>query len=220
MNESQPLELGKNRIEALSDGVFAIAMTLLVLEIHLPDLPPNASNLQLGPALLHLWPKFLSYAVGFVSLGVYWISHHNIYHLIRRSDRVLLWLNLFFFLFAAFLPFSTSLLNAFRQTQVAPVFFGANLVLIGWLLYLQWAYASTQPGMLVESVSRAYRDSIRFRFLAIPLVATVATLICFWSSEILLGVYALILPFYVIPGESKPAPLPTARPRAEKLHAE
>ena len=88
MHETRPFELGKNRIEALSDGIFAIVMTLLILEIHVPDLPANASNLQLAPALWHLWPKFLSYAVSFVALGVYWISHHNIYHLIRRSDRV------------------------------------------------------------------------------------------------------------------------------------
>jgi uncharacterized membrane protein len=220
--ESRPFELGKNRIEALSDGVFAIAMTLLVLEIHVPELPANASNLQLGPALLHLWPKFLSYAVSFVSLGVYWISHHNMYHVIRRSDRLLLWLNLFFFLFAAFLPFSTSLLNAFRQTQLAPLFFGANLTVIGWVLYLQWAYASSQPGMLAEFVTREYRDAIRLRFLAIPIAATLVMLVCFWSTEILLAAYALLLPFYVIPGEFKPAssrkPVPE-RPARSNPHA-
>lgn len=203
-HESHPFTLGKNRIEALSDGVFAIAMTLLVLEIHVPDLPANASNLQLTPALLHLWPKFLSYAVSFVSLGVYWISHHNMYHVIRRADRVLLWLNLFFFLFAAFLPFSTSLLNAFRQSQVAPLFFGANLTALGWVLFLQWAYASSQPDMLADFVTPEYRDALRFRFLAIPVAATIAMLICFWSAEILLAVYALLLPFYVIPLDFKP----------------
>jgi uncharacterized membrane protein len=92
--ESRSFELGKNRIEALSDGIFAIAMTLLVLELHVPDLPPNAPNVQVAPALFKLWPKFLTYAVSFISLGVYWIGHHNMYHVIRRSDRVLLWLNI------------------------------------------------------------------------------------------------------------------------------
>jgi uncharacterized membrane protein len=210
MHESRAFELGKNRIEALSDGIFAIVMTLLILEIHVPDLPRNASNLQLGPALLHLWPKFLSYAVSFVSLGVYWISHHNLYHLIRRSDRVLLWLNILFFMLASLLPFSTSLLNAFRQTQIAPLFFGANLTLIGWVLFLQWAYASQQAGMLAEAVTREARDAIRFRFLMIPIVATLAMLICFWSATILLAVYVALLPFYVIPVEFKPA-RPAAR---------
>lgn len=210
--DTHPFELGKNRIEALSDGVFAIAMTLLVLEIHVPELPANASNLQLGPALVHLWPKFLSYGVSFISLGVYWVAHHNMYHLIRRSDRVLLWLNLLFFLFAAFLPFSTSVLNDFRQTQVAPLFFGANLTIIGWLLFLQWAYASSQPHMFADFVTAEYRKAIHFRFLTIPIVATGAMLVCFWSSTILLGVYALLLPFYMIAGGHKqpPATAPAA----------
>src|SRR5690348_14897649 len=72
-HESRPFELGKNRIEALSDGVFAIAMTLLILEFHIPNLPPNAPNVMVVPALWHLWPKFVTYAISFVSLGVYWI---------------------------------------------------------------------------------------------------------------------------------------------------
>src|SRR5207248_6348314 len=140
-----------------SDGIFAIAMTLLVLELHIPNLPPNAPNVQVAPVLWQLWPKFLTYAVSFLSLGVYWIGHHNMYHAIRRADRVLLWLNILFFMFVSFLPFSTSVLNAFRQSQVAPVFFGTNIILIGWLLFLQWAYAGSQAGMIADHVSPEYR---------------------------------------------------------------
>jgi uncharacterized membrane protein len=205
--ETIPFEIGKNRIEALSDGVFAIAMTLLVLEIHVPDLPPNAPNVQVYPALLKLWPKFFTYAVSFISLGVYWIGHHNMYHVIRRSDRVLLWLNILFFMFVAFLPFSTSVLNAFRQTQVAPLLFGANLTIIGWILYLQWAYASSQREMIAGVVSDEYRRMVRSRFLTIPIVATLTMLICFWSVEITLAVYAVLLPFYMIPGRFERRPI-------------
>jgi uncharacterized membrane protein len=199
--ESRAFDLGKNRIEALSDGIFAIVMTLLILEIHVPSLPPNAPNVQVVPALWELWPKFLTYAVSFISLGVYWIGHHNMYHAIRRSDRVLLWLNILFFMFVSLLPFSTSVLNAFRQTQVAPLFFGANLTIIGWFLYLQWAYASTQPEMVAGFVTPAYRALVRSRFLTIPIVATLTMLMCFWSVEILLAVYAVLLPWYMIPGK-------------------
>ncbi len=200
-HESSPFELGKKRIEALSDGVFAIAMTLLILEFHVPDLPPNAPNVQVAPALFKLWPKFFTYVVSFISLGVYWIGHHNMYHAIRRSDRVLLWLNVLFFMFVSFLPFSTSVLNAFRQTQIAPLFFGANLTIIGWILYLQWMYANSQHDMFAGFVTDEYRQSIRFRFLMIPIVATLTMLVCFWSTEITLSIYALILPFYMIPGK-------------------
>jgi uncharacterized membrane protein len=200
-HESRSFELGKNRIEALSDGIFAIAMTLLILEIHVPKLPPNASNVMLAPALMKLVPKFLTYAVSFISLGIYWVGHHNMYHVIRRSDRVLLWLNILFFMFVSALPFSTSLLNAFPQTQMAPVFFGANLTVIGWILYLQWVYVNWQPDMLAHVVTPEYRAIVRWRFLAVPLAATFTILVCFWSVEISLAVYLLFLPLYLIPGK-------------------
>src|SRR5262249_25855864 len=148
MNEDERMfELGKNRIEALSDGIFAIAMTILILEFHVPELPHNASNVEVVPALLKLVPKFVTYAVSFIGLGVYWVGHHNMYHAIRRSDRVLLMLNILFFMFVAFLPFSTSVLNAFPMTQVAPLLFGANIALLGWFLYAQWVYASIRGDM-------------------------------------------------------------------------
>ena len=198
--DSTTFALGKNRIEALSDGIFAIAMTLLVLELHLPNLPPNAPNVQVAPALWQLWPKVLTYAVSFLSLGVYWIGHHNMYHAIRRADRVLLWLNILFFMCVSLLPFSTSVLNAFRQTQVAPLVFGANVTSIGWLLYLQWAYASAQPEMVAGFVTPAYRALVHARFFWIPIIATLTMLVCFWSVEILLAVYTLLLPWYMIPG--------------------
>src|SRR5918995_7013549 len=150
-------EIGKNRIEALSDGIFAIVMTLLILEIHAPNLPSNASNVEVVPALVALWPKFVSYIVTFVSLGFFWVGHHIMYHAIRRADRMLLWLNIFFFMFVSLLPFSTSLLNAFPEAFIAPFFFGANLAVIGWILFLQWQYANSQPDMMTNAVTAEYR---------------------------------------------------------------
>jgi uncharacterized membrane protein len=215
MNHGNRYELGKNRIEALSDGIFAIAMTLLILEFHVPNLPPTASNVQVAPALLHLWPKFATYAVSFLSLGVYWIGHHNMYHAIRRADRVLLWLNILFFMFVSFLPFSTSVLNAFPQTQIAPLFFGANLTVIGWILYLQWSYASWQKEMFAPFVTPEYREMVSFRFFAIPVAATLTMLICFWSIEISLAIYLLLLPFYMIPGKMESHLTPGQTPECD-----
>ena len=88
--EARIFEIDKNRIEALSDGIFAIVMTLLILEIHVPNLPPDAPNVQVAPALIALWPKFASYLVAFASLGFFWVGHHIMYHAIRRADRALL----------------------------------------------------------------------------------------------------------------------------------
>jgi len=193
-------EIGKTRIETLSDGIFAIVMTLLILELHVPNLPTNAPNVEVAPALIALWPKFLSYIVAFVSLGFFWVGHHIMYHGIRRADRTLLWLNIFFFMFVSLLPFSTSVLNAFSQAFVAPLFFGTNLAIIGWLLFFQWTYAKSQPDMFAEFVSAEYRETVTLRMLLVPAATTLTAFICFWSVEISLAIYLLLLPLYVLPG--------------------
>jgi uncharacterized membrane protein len=202
--DTTTFEIGKNRIEALSDGIFAIVMTLLILELHVPKLPPTAPNVEVAPALFALWPKLVSYLVTFVSLGVFWVGHHIMYHAIRRADRTLLWLNIFFFMFVSLLPFSTGVLNAFPQAFVAPFLFGANLAVIGWLLFFQWMYANSQPGMLAPFVTTEYRAAVRSRMLALPAATTLTALICFWSVGISLAVYLLLLPLYMLPGKFEP----------------
>ena len=199
--ETTPFEIGKNRIEALSDGIFAIVMTLLILEFHVPNLPSNAPNVEVAPALIILWPKFVSYVVTFVSLGFFWVGHHIMYHAIRRADRTLLWLNIFFFMFVSLLPFSTSVLNAFPEAFIAPLFFGANLAIIGWILFFQWQYANSQPDMLADFVSVKYRTTVRSRMLIVPVATTLTVFICFWSVGISLAIYLLLLPLYMLPGK-------------------
>ncbi len=88
--DTTTFEIGKNRIEALSDGIFAIVMTLLILELRVPSLASSAPNVEVAPALLTLWPKFVTNGVTFVSLGFFWVGHHIMYHAIRRADRTLL----------------------------------------------------------------------------------------------------------------------------------
>jgi TMEM175 potassium channel family protein len=200
-SDTRSFEIGKNRIEALSDGIFAIVMTLLILEFRVPNLPPSSPNVEVAPALVALWPKFVSYIVTFVSLGFFWVGHHIMYHAIQRADRTLLWLNIFFFMFVSLLPFSTSVLNAFSEAFIAPLFFGANLAIIGWILFFQWTYASSQPHMLTDFVSTEYRRTVRSRMLIVPVATTLTAAICFWSVEISLAVYLLLLPLYMLPGK-------------------
>jgi uncharacterized membrane protein len=194
-------EIGKNRIEALSDGIFAIVMTLLILELRVPNLPASAPNVEVAPALIALWPKFASYIVTFVGLGFFWIGHHIMYHAIRRTDRILLWLNIFFFMFVSLLPFSTSVLNAFSEAFIAPLLFGANLAIIGWILFFQWSYANAQPDMLADFVNAEYRKTVRYRMLIVPVATTLTAVICFWSVGISLAIYLLLLPLYMLPGK-------------------
>ena len=214
--EATNFDIGKNRIEALSDGIFAIVMTLLVLELHVPHLPVNAPNVEVAPALVGLWPKFVSYVVTFVSLGFFWVGHHMMYHGIRRADRTLLWLNIFFFMFVSLLPFSTSVLNAFREAFIAPFIFGANLAVIGWLLFFQWTYVNSQPDMLANFVSTKYRKTIGSRMLIVPIATTCTVIICFWSVGISLAIYLLLLPLYMLPGKFSGAASRRLKPASEQ----
>ena len=226
--DSTSFEIGKNRIEALSDGIFAIVMTLLILELHVPSLPPTAPNVEVTPALLALWPKFVSYLVAFVSLGIFWVAHHIMYHSIRRADRTLLWLNIAFFMFVSMLPFSTSVLNAFPRALVAPFLFGANLAVVGWLLFFQWAYAGTQPGMLAAFVTKEYRAAVNLRMLAVPIATTLTAFVCFWSAGISVAIYLLLLPLYMLPGKQEragsliaaPGSVPVGRQAIPRAHEE
>jgi len=137
------------RITALADGIFAVAMTILVLELRVPELGPKASEAELVSALGGLVPKILSYASGFVILGTLWIGHHYQFHYIRRSTRALLWINLVFLLVIASLPFVVALVGTFGAMRVACVVFGATVFVAVTLLLVQWQYAAGPSRRLV-----------------------------------------------------------------------
>ena len=132
--------LSKTRIEALTDGIFAIAMTLMVFDIKVPTVA-QMKQLNLRHELIQLWPRFLAYVISFVMLGVYWVGHHNQYHYIRRTDRPFLWINIFFLMGVSLIPFSTGLLGQFPEDRTALGVYGLNLIMVGGFLYAHWSYA-------------------------------------------------------------------------------
>jgi len=110
--------LTPNRLEFLTDGVFAIVMTLLVLEISIPEIAHPSLQVELPRRLLELWPKLYSYLLSFFVLGTLWTLHHRSFHSIKRSDNVLLWLNIFFLMFVALMPFTTSIVGNYGIGQL------------------------------------------------------------------------------------------------------
>src|ERR1700730_15748851 len=150
------------RIEALSDGVFAIAMTLLVLDLRVPV---NIPHDELLDAVIGLKPQLLAYFVSFMVLAVYWIGHHNQFHWIRHSDRTLLWINIFFLMSIAFLPFSTSLLASYNQEKTAVIIYGVNVSFSGLALYFHWLYASGKGKLIEESANKRMIYITKFRIL-------------------------------------------------------
>ena len=189
--------LSKARVEALTDGIFAVAMTLLILDIKVPAVPGG----HLPRELLALWPRVLSYAISFVMLGIYWVGQHNQFHLIRQTDRTLLWINIFFLMTLCFVPFSTALLSSYPGEQVAVAVYGGNLVVIGLILEAHWSYA-TRGRRLVdpELDARTIRFASR-RILIGPGVFGAAIAVSFLSTTAALVIFALAPIVYFFPGK-------------------
>jgi uncharacterized membrane protein len=142
--------LPPNRIEALADGIFAVAMTILVLELHVPDLGAGATDGRLLSALEGLAPKAFSFASGFVILGTLWIGHRYQFHYIRCSNRTILWINLVFLLTISFLPFVVALIGTYGEMRVACILYGSTLVAAMACLLVQWLYANGPSRRLVR----------------------------------------------------------------------
>jgi len=145
--------LAIHRIVALTDGVFAIVMTLLVLEISIPEIAQSALHTELPSRLLELWPKLLSYAISFTILGLFWYLHHITFHYIKRSDIGLIWLNILFLMFIALLPFSTALFGSYGTEQIALVVYAINIILVTIMRFIIWIYATRKYRLVDTNIS-------------------------------------------------------------------
>jgi uncharacterized membrane protein len=129
-----------NRLEALADGVFAIVMTLLVLELSIPVIAESSVNTELPRKLLEMSPKLLVYILTFVVLGIMWVNHRFMFNYIKRSDGKLAWINITFLMVVALIPFSAALLGEYSQSQIAVVVYGVNAVLNIFMCLVIWIY--------------------------------------------------------------------------------
>ena len=133
-------ELRLTRIEAFSDGVFAIVVTLLVLELKVPELHDHGSASELGAHLLELFPKFLSWLISFVIVCKFWLNHHHILGLARHADYAMVWLNSIFLMFQSFVPFPTAMMGEYPTNPVAVTGFGVVMAFNTLLFVALQAY--------------------------------------------------------------------------------
>jgi TMEM175 potassium channel family protein len=192
--------LHTHRIEALADGVFAIVMTLLVLGLDVPNLPPATGSADLGAALLGLWPKLLCYVTSFVTLGVYWVAHHLHFYSIKRADRVLLWINILFLMTIGLVPFSTALLGEHYRAPVAATAYGANMMALGLILQLHWWYATRGRRLVSPDLEEGFVRSVSHVILLGPAVYLVAVLLGWLSTSLALVLFLLVNLIYILPG--------------------
>jgi uncharacterized membrane protein len=142
------------RVLALSDGVFAIIITLLVLEVHVPELTQGHS---LNQALRELRPSLIAFVISFILAGTYWVGHRDLFALIRRTDRGLVWRNILYLLPLCLLPFGAGLLGRYDREPVALRIYGLLLVLIAVMRAVIWLYATNRPQLLWQRLDARQR---------------------------------------------------------------
>jgi uncharacterized membrane protein len=191
--------MSKGRLEAFSDGVFAIAITLLVLDLHVPDVHTGS----LSNALHHEWPAMVAFVVSFQMIGVLWVNHHVLMRHFDRVDRVFLFLTLVFLMVIAFVPFPTGVVAAALKTPrteanltTAAVFYGLVGVALAVMYNIIWHYGRRH--CMTEVVDEAEASGITRSYAVGPLIYGAATLVAFINPWVSLVLFAVIAGFYVL----------------------
>ncbi len=192
------------RIEAFSDGVFAIAMTLLVLDIKVPrDLPEGVG---LGQALLQQWPAYLAFFISFTFIGIMWINHHRIFKLLRHTDHTLLVLNGLLLLGVTILPFPTALLSEYigrpEQRMAALVFNGVFLV-IAIFFNVLWRYVAGHNTLRAKDADPQTIAAITRSFAYGPVFYLITFGLAFLNVPASLVVSVALAIFYALPGRNQ-----------------
>jgi uncharacterized membrane protein len=201
------------RVEAFSDGIFAIAITLLVLNIRVPPPDLTGHGGTLLPALLGLWPAYLGYLISFFTIGIMWVNHHSMFVLIRRTDRYFLLLSVFFLMCIAFLPFPTAVLAEYlpepKGRKLAVALYSATFVLTAVAYNALWWYAVRGGGLLDEKADQEAVRTISRRFILGPIAYAISFGLAFINAWASLAIHGVLAAFFVLPVRK-----PTAHRRA------
>lgn len=185
-------EPGTGRLEAFSDGVFAIAMTLLVLDLAVPELK-DANSAALGAALLAKWPNYLTLVISFATVLVMWVYHHQLFQTVKRSETLLLFSNGFLLLLVTVVPFPTALVGAYLLTPAAPM---ACAVYSGFFVFISisynlllWVVSRQQPEY--RSLGSSLSKSWIIGLLGLPCYV-IGAVVAFWNPYVTLGICCVL----------------------------
>jgi uncharacterized membrane protein len=191
----------KSRLEAFSDGVFAVAITLLVLEIKVPDVEGS----ELPHALAEQWPSYASYLVSFFVIGVIWMNHHAVFDHLARADRTLMGLNLFLLLWIVLIPWATNLLAEYMREggegeRTAALVYTGTMAMMGIAFGQLWRHASHDRRLLGVDLSDAEIRRRTLRFAGGGPVYVLAAVVALFSAPVCLAINALLAIYYALPG--------------------
>lgn len=196
------------RLEAFSDGVFAIAVTLLVLELRAP-LPGTLQGDTLLRALLHAWPSYLAFVTSFVTVLIMWINHHNLFKMIRRTDHNLLLLNGFLLLVVTFIPFPTNVLAEYIRepdARTAAIFYSGTFLAMAIAFNLLWRYASRDRRLLARDADERTIRIINKQFRIGPLTYIICVVGAAINAVAGFALVTALALYWALPEHLRPGP--------------
>jgi len=191
--DASSLVYSPERLRTLADGVFAIVMTLLVLELSVPVVKGLSSNSELLHKLAEMWPEFLIYGLSFLILGVFWVIHHSVYGDVQRYDTTLVWLNIVFLMFVSLIPFSTALVGKNGFITVTAVIYGINMLFLFNLGWATWTFITGKRKLVGEDYDPKIIKGGKLMGLVYTLIMVPAIGIAFINPTVSFIVYALFV---------------------------
>ncbi len=200
-----------SRLETFADGVMAIAITLLILEVRVP----HVEGRGLGAALAHQWPSYAGFVVSFLTIGIIWVNHHHMFKLISRSTHAFLMLNVVFLMTICVLPWPTALVADYVRDPdgrtVATADYGGGMTSIAVMFNVVWRYAGTNHRLLVPGIADEALAKMNRSYLAGPVVYGSSTLIAFAQPYVSLAIFAGLAVYWLLPGTGPRAEVLTRR---------
>lgn len=191
-DEGQVIErIGKSRLESLSDGIFAFAMTLLVISLVVPEIPDSQAPEILPGALASMYPEFMLFVISFFILSGFWISHHHILEPVKYVDPILVRINIFLLFFIVFIPFTTSISGDYTNVLEAVLFFHVNLLAASLTLIAMRWYINRHTATLAPEMHSLGKSNIE-RSVVMPGMILVAIGVSFINTVSSMWCYALI----------------------------
>jgi uncharacterized membrane protein len=208
---SQPRTDDTARLETFADGVMAIAITLLILDVRVPRLAGSS----LWSALAEQWPNYVAFVASFLTIGIIWVNHHHMFKLIERTTHAFLMLNVVFLMTICFLPFPTALVAEYIRNpdgrHVATAVYGGTMTAIAIMFNVVWRYAGSWHRLLVPGISDAALAKMNRDYLAGPAAYATVTLVAFIQPYVSLAIIGGLCVYWLLPGTG---------PRAEVLALE
>ena len=179
------------RLAALSDGIFAVAMTLLVLDLHVPASEVIHSQGQLWHTLTEATPQLISYVMSFMTLGIFWNGQQAQLNAFTRSDRHLSWIHIAFLFAVSLMPFSTRLLAGFFDYRTVLIAYWGNILLLGTVLFISWRYAR-RAGLLQERITHEIQCAMERRIVVAQALYAFGAGLCVINTYVSIGFIVLV----------------------------